>query len=293
MPSLDNCISDIYEPGNIPADSGLPPTELTFTIFRQPAAAQLTFSAAAPSVARTNNLIPAPANLVLSTTAPVVDVSIDRDLTPVAANLVLSTSAPDVNGPYVDNAGSIDGSTSSTALAPPLPSNRANGDLMLAWVHTTAGGKTFSVGGVWTIIDQNSDANISMALAAGIVDGSEAAPFFSWSGAAAVHGRTLLVKRNHATPIGNTTKATGSSTTLAVPAVTGLTAGSIVVAVLCTTGNQVIPVPNGYSSHAQYNDSFASDREVSEIPPGSSGDAISVTISNLDWAGMMVEVKKA
>lgn len=31
MPSLDSCISNIYEPGFIPADSGLPPSEPTLT----------------------------------------------------------------------------------------------------------------------------------------------------------------------------------------------------------------------------------------------------------------------
>lgn len=31
MPTLDSCINDIYEPGNIPADPGIPPTEPTLT----------------------------------------------------------------------------------------------------------------------------------------------------------------------------------------------------------------------------------------------------------------------
>lgn len=31
MPSLDSCINSIYEPGFIPGDTGLPPTEPTLT----------------------------------------------------------------------------------------------------------------------------------------------------------------------------------------------------------------------------------------------------------------------
>ncbi len=96
MPSLDSCINDIFEPGNIPADPGTTTTPTFPDIRRNPAAANLTLSAIAPDVVRTVNILlsPAQANLTLSGTAPTSAISVNALLSPAQANLALTTSAP-------------------------------------------------------------------------------------------------------------------------------------------------------------------------------------------------------
>jgi len=62
-------------------------------------------------------------------------------------------------------------------------------------------------------------------------------------------------------------------------------------AVLLTQGSQVIATPTNYTSVAQFNDSNGSDRVGYQRVAGSTSDAVSVTITNANWHGFIIEVK--
>ncbi len=94
---------------------------------------------------------------------------------------------------------------SATSISTSLPGGRSNGNLLIAHVQVQASGKTIAVsGGAWVIGDRDSTGNQSAAWAWCLVDGTEVAPTFSWTGAAACEIIILRFSGNATpTPIGS------------------------------------------------------------------------------------------
>lgn len=180
-----------------------------------------------------------------------------------------------------------------------LPGSRSNGNLLLAFLYVITGGLTISVGNPgWAIGDHVSDGNASAAWAWRLVDGSEAVPFFSWTGSA---GSDFFIAQcyqfsgNAASPIGNTSHDKGNSTALLIPSLTTTADDSLALAFEFTASNEVIDLSSGSGSLVQANFStasyLASDKAI-PISGGSSGNA-SDTITSAPWSGFQIEILAA
>jgi hypothetical protein len=205
-----------------------------------------------------------------------------------------------VRNPSFVNATTTNGATGATAGAVTLIGSRVNGNLLIAYVAVNGGGKTFAVGGGWTIGAQINDANSSAAWAWRIVDGTEAAPTFSWTGAATWHGKMIQFTDNHASsPIGTVLSATGASANLIVNGGVGLTTTGLVSTVAALTmvhsSSQTIPLPAGYTAAgANFNDANGSDRASFQYQSGSGtvSGPVNLTITSAFWQGFMIEIKR-
>jgi hypothetical protein len=175
-----------------------------------------------------------------------------------------------------------------------MPTSLVNGNVLVAFVQLpAAGSKTFSVGGGWTIGDTDAGGNAAWAWR--YVDGSQAAPVFSWGGASvAWHGQITQIQTvNATTAIGSFNKNNGSVSPISVSAVTTTGLRSLILAILLKQGNEVISVPTSFSTVAQFNDATASDRMAAETvaASGVASDTVSVAISNAVWQGFLIEIK--
>jgi hypothetical protein len=195
------------------------------------------------------------------------------------------------------NAGSTTGAVSTTSGAPALPGSRVNGNLLIAFINTTVGSETFSVGNGWTIGDTSTDTFTSSAWAWRIVDGTEVAPPFTWGTTATWHGRVYQFSGTFASPpIGAKRNNLGTSTNLNISNITTTSDLSMVFAVLLTTSNsQVIPLPTNFTAAgATFNDSNGSDRACYEYktPTGTVSDSISLTITSAHWHAFLIEITR-
>lgn len=190
------------------------------------------------------------------------------------------------------NAGSINGNIGTTATAA-LPGSRTTGDLLIAFVNIISGSKSISIGGGWTIPPNGdaTDANQSSAFAYRIVDGTEAAPSFTWSGAEVWHCKVEHYTGNDSA-IGAVTKNSGSGTTLSVGALTTTADNSLAAALLLCLGDTVIPTPSGFTSRSAFDDGNASDilADKTVATSGSSSGSPSVTINSAAWSGFLIEI---
>lgn len=203
------------------------------------------------------------------------------------------------HSPNVLNVGTI-GANISNSGGPNMVGSRSNGNVLVAWLSVNVGGQTFSVGGGWTIGDQQSDGNSSSVWAWRIVDGSEAVPTFTWTTAAQYHSKMIQMNGNDpSAPIGNVLKNVGAGANLIVNGGTGLTTTrslSLVLAIELTCANsQVLPVPSGYTNVAQQNDANGSDRAASQpqAASGSVSGGLNLTIASAFWHGYLIEIKRA
>jgi hypothetical protein len=214
---------------------------------------------------------------------------------PAAKALNLSGVAPLLNPtPSLATIGTLTGNASATTATLTMPASLVNGNILVGFIQLpAAGGKTFSVGGGWTIGDTDAAGNSAWAWR--YVDGSQAAPVFSWGGASvAWHGQVAQIQTVKVTgAIGASTKANGTVSPIAVGAVTTTAARSLILAILLKAGSEVITVPTGFTSIAQFNDSTASDRLAVEtvVASGAASDAVSVAITNAVWQGFLIEIK--
>lgn len=193
-------------------------------------------------------------------------------------------------GSYV-NSGTANTASSSTSTSP-LPASRTNGNTLIAHVHVSGGGVTFSIGGGWTIIDQvNQGAGNDAALAWRTVDGTEADPSFTLSGATGWICKVHQFSGMTSSPIGNKTKGSGDSATLVVGAVTASADNSLIGAFMSVSDSGVIPTPTGYTRR-EHSEAGLADIVADEVvsTSGTPSDAVSVSIANTAWAGFLVEL---
>jgi hypothetical protein len=218
------------------------------------------------------------------------------NLSPAVKALTLSGQTPTavIPSPAIATTGTLTGSPAQTTATLTMPTLLVNGNVLVAFVQLpAAGSKTFSVGGGWTIGDTDAGGNAAWAWR--YVDGSEAAPVFSWGGASvAWHGQITQVQTVKATAaIGSFNKNNGTVSPISVSAVTTTGLRSLILAILLKQGNEVISVPTSFSTVAQFNDATASDRMAAETvaASGVASDTVSVAISNAVWQGFLIEIK--
>lgn len=199
-----------------------------------------------------------------------------------------------MSAPVFQNDGGINGALGGTTATASLPGSRSNGDLLLAECQVLTGLKTIVETSDWHIEDDATDANTSTCWAWRYVDGTEAAPNFSWTGSAVWHCK--VVRYNgvaSALAIGAKSNGKGNSATLAIGAITTTQPDSTVVALLLDSGGGTIPTPSGYTSESAFADAFASDKWADQAFPsaGSSSGAISLSISSVPWSGFLFELR--
>lgn len=175
-----------------------------------------------------------------------------------------------------------------------LPGSRVNGNFLIAFIQVFTGSKTISVSSGWTIVDDATDANQSSCWAWRLVDGTETAATFSWSGSATWHADCYQFSGNDTpSPVGAHNKNSGNSTTLSVSAVTTTNPNSDVIALLLTSTNLTIPTPTGYTSRNAFNDGNGSNEIADEtvVSSGVASDAVSVSVTSGPWSGFIIELK--
>jgi hypothetical protein len=192
----------------------------------------------------------------------------------------------------VNGAAAVNGA-SVTSLSPGLPTGRVNGDIMLGVCFVNAS-KTFSVGGGWTIADTTADGNACVFWR--LVDGSEAAPTISWSGAAAAAASGLIMFRGNSTTdaIGNIAKNNGTGTTLSLTAVTTTRNCSVCMTwLMADASNQTVGLPSTYVNIGPANSVNGSNRACYKQVQlnGTSPANISVAITSATWQAFQVEVR--
>lgn len=195
--------------------------------------------------------------------------------------------------PVPSTVGATVTSVSATTLTPTLPT-RANTNLLISHVQIQATGKTPSVGGVWTLGDTVNTGSISAAWAWCIVDGTEAAPVWSWAGAAACVAQVIRYTGN-ATPtgVGAFLNATAdASTTVTTGALVTTADNSLCLNLIFASTSQTIPLPDDRTSIFS-NASGNGSTRVAYGQVGLSGsttDSPSVTITAANWISFTIEV---
>jgi hypothetical protein len=186
----------------------------------------------------------------------------------------------------------ISGATGGTSSSCGLASS-TDGDLLIAWVQVTSGGKTFTVNSGWTIGDQQNDGNSSSAWAWAISDGSVPNPAFSWSGSATWHAQCSSYGGvDQLSPIGTTHKNIGNSATLSVTSITSTGPSSLALCLAFANGSVSITTPSGYSTEYNFSDAFGTD-DVFDQALGSSGstsNAVSISIASAPWSAFIIEL---
>jgi len=204
----------------------------------------------------------------------------------------VGTLAPQISiAPSLHSLNTAEQNTSVTTIAPGLTSTPVSGNLLLALCQVIGSGKTFSVGGGWTIGD--TAANGAACWAWRYADGTEADPVFTWSGAAncsAVTSEWTGVKSSGA--IGNSAKASGSGTSVSLSGIVTGADLSRVVGFVCAQTSQTISPSSGFTNNgrlASANGSFIVESEA--VPVVASSGTISNTISSAAWEAFLIEIK--
>lgn len=197
-----------------------------------------------------------------------------------------------MSAPSYVNAGSLNSSsgTSSTAA---LPGSRVNGNLLFAVIQVLAGSKTFSIGSGWTIGDTSTDGSTSTAWAWYIVNGSEAAPAFSWSGSATYYSKVYQISGNDiSAPIGAIANGAATSTTMSVGSITTTRNNSLVIATEWCNPGQGFSGPTGFTDLDAVNDGTSSHRfgVETQSTSGSASDPISISVGSTNWHAFLAEI---
>jgi hypothetical protein len=204
------------------------------------------------------------------------------------------------NPPTFVNAVATTGNTAGTSGSPTLVGSRANGNLLIALIQVQAGPKTFSVGGGWTIGGTQADTTMSSAWAWRYVDGSEAAPTFSWTTSNAWHAKMLQfhnVKSTSAPGAFASTSSTG--TAVSQSGITTSLDNSMVLALLFARTQQTSVAGIGLGSYSvigtPFSDSFLTDIQGQTTVSANGGVSptlsTTLTVSSL-WHTHLVEIQR-
>ena len=202
--------------------------------------------------------------------------------------------------PTFVNATTTSGATSGTSLSSPLVTSRTTGNLLVALIQTQGGPKTFSVGGGWTIGGTQADSTMSSAWAWRYVDGTEAAPSFTWTTSAACHTKMFQftnVASSSAT--GAFASTSGTGTAVSQTGITTTLDNSLVLAFLFARTQQTsvsgITLGSYSATGTSFSDSFLTDIGGRTTVAASGGVsptlAATLTVSSL-WHTHLVEIKR-
>jgi hypothetical protein len=202
--------------------------------------------------------------------------------------------------PTFVNATTTSGATSGTSGSATLVTSRVTGNLLIALIETQGGPKTFSVGGGWTIGGTQADSTMSSAWAWRYVDGSEAAPSFTWTGSNAWHSKMLQFHNVASTSApGAFASTSGTGTAVSQSGITTSLDNSRVLALLFARTAQTGVAGIGLGSYSvigtPFSDSFLTDIQGSTTVAASGGVSptlsTTLTVSSV-WHTHLVELKR-
>lgn len=197
--------------------------------------------------------------------------------------------------PSFVNNGATTTTGSGTSLSPALPGSRTNNNILIAIIAVNASGKTFSVGGGWTVDQTVNTSNHSIARVSRLVDGAEAAPTISWTGNAAANAYIVQLTGNDTSTIyGASTSAQGNSGSDITSATLTTTADNSLVCHIVTESTSVViaePTPN-YTKSAGFTNTNISHAFFTgtAFVSGSSSDAILIPSSVGNWDSIAFEL---
>lgn len=197
--------------------------------------------------------------------------------------------------PTFVNLGTFGTFSAVATVTPALPGSRTNNNILFAYVNgATAGSKTFAVGGGWTIGDQKSDVGSqSTCWAWRLVDGTEAAPVFTWTGNMTGSAQVFQYTGNATVgPIHLNNKAgAAASTTLTIAAITTTVDNCRIIDILLTAAGQTIPIPPDFTTRA--NSSSGGGYRWADGALGKAGTtpAVSVAVTSTDWNSYGIALK--
>jgi hypothetical protein len=196
--------------------------------------------------------------------------------------------------PTFVNQGALVAVASAATLTPGLPASRVNNNIMISVCLVAATGKTVTTATAgWTIGDSINSGNVSGAWAWRLVDGTEAAPVWTWTGNAKCAAYILQYTGNATvSPINTSNKASGnSSTTETVAALTTSADQCVIIDCLSADSAQNPPVPSDYTSRVLNNNSNISVRVADGTALGAgTTTAVSITISSANWTSFGIAV---
>lgn len=198
------------------------------------------------------------------------------------------------NPSYV-NAGTVVTTGSGTSLAPTLPGSRTNNNLLIAFVAVNATGKTFSVGGGWTVDETVNTTHHSVARVSRLVDGTEAAPTISWTGNAAGNAWIAQFTGNAAASyFGNSNSAQGNSGAALSSGTLTTTADNSLVARICFETSSVVILEDitNYTKNSGFTNTNISQALFSGIAyvSGSVADDLDISSTVGDWSTIAFEI---
>jgi hypothetical protein len=115
-----------------------------------------------------------------------------------------------------------------------------------------------------------------------------AAPTFSWSSAGVVHAGNTSWQGQDPSPIGNTTKAAGTGTSITIGTVAVTKYGGAFLSLAFTGASNLPPTPTNYTNVDSIADGFSSEKVSWEAL---TCDSATVTISSANWTAFLIEIQ--
>jgi hypothetical protein len=182
----------------------------------------------------------------------------------------------------------------ASAATPVLPGSRVNNNLLVAQIAVAATGRVFSVTAGWTIQAQENAGGESAALATRLVDGTETACGWTWTGGNATSGGQINQYSGNATvtPIGSTLTRSGTGTTITIGGVTTSADNSLIWCVSFCSNSQTIPNSGRFTNQTPIANANTSVLNCFGTvgASGTLSDTDFQTISSAGWASLTFEI---
>jgi hypothetical protein len=205
-----------------------------------------------------------------------------------------------VAAPAYASVGALAGASSVTSRTPSIPSTRANGNVIIAIVGTKNNATHSVSGSGWVALgtQTNSGTDWTVSLWWRIVDGTEAAPTISWTGAASAISRTVMFTRENfdtANPFGTIgTPGTGTTSTHTSTGFNTTRDNSLVIYIDSAAANTAVATPSGWLERYDTGNASSASRitggDKTIATSGTASGNISVTGANAAWVQWQIEI---
>jgi hypothetical protein len=179
-------------------------------------------------------------------------------------------------------------SASATSIAVTLLGSRVNNNVIWAFIFVNAAGKSISASAGWTILVSDNANGASAAFAHRLVDGTETACTFSWTGAASCHGQCQQYTGNATTGYMAASGATsGTGTAVSGTGLTSVADNSLMYHAAMDSINAAFGVLSPPAQYATggYNTAQGSFGGAAGtiLKSGGTGINFAATISSANW----------
>ncbi len=182
----------------------------------------------------------------------------------------------------------------ASAATPALPGSRTTNNLLVALIAVAATGRTFSASAGWSITGQINTGGESAAIAWRLVDGTETACAWTWSGGNATSGGQIVQISgvDTVTPVGALVARSGTGTSITIGAVTTTADNSLIWCAAYCANSQTIPTANFYTDLGAVANANTSVRNFTGpvLNSGTVSDTDILTITSAGWASLSFEV---